>query len=482
MRDHVLLYINGRRHRITGRAVFSSLADFLRHDLHLVGTKIGCAEGDCGACSVLVGRPDGDGLSYRPVTSCLLALHQLDGSHVVTVEGLGARGPTPVQEAMVGHHASQCGFCTPGFVVALSAVFEEGLTPDDDILKRALTGNLCRCTGYLPILDAGRSVDRARVRPLSELYPPGPIVEDLAAHASGPILAEVGPPEARAFFRPARLDEAIAFKAREPSAAIVSGGTELGVVRNRGGSEPAFLMSLAGIPGLSRIEHEGDVVSIGANVTWAQVEAYSREVMPEFHEVTRLFASPQIRNVATLVGNVAHASPIADSTTYLVIAGADVELISARGVRWVDIEAFHRGSKVTDIAPDEIITRVVIPLPAPGELVKLYKISRRKEMDISTFRAGIRIAADGGTIARAVIACSGVATTVRRLRDTEAFLRGRPLTEATFREAGRRARAEVEPISDVRGSRDHRLQLAENILLKFFFDRVEGRAREVAHA
>ncbi len=241
-------------------------------------------------------------------------------------------------------------------------------------------------------------------------------------------------------------------------------------------------MSLAGIPELSRIEHEGDVVSIGANVTWARLEAYSREAMPEFHEVTRLFASPQIRNVATLVGNVAHASPIADSTTYLVITGAEVELASERGKRRVGIEAFHRGYKLTDIAPDEIITRVVIPRPAAGELVKLYKISRRKEMDISTFRAGIRIATEGNTIARAAIACSGVATTVRRLRDTEAFLRGRPLTEATFREAGRRARAEVEPISDVRGSRDHRLQLAENILLKFFFDRVEGRSREVAHA
>ncbi len=193
MRDHVLLSINGRRVQVTGRSVFSSLADFLRHDLHLVGTKIGCAEGDCGACSVLVGRPDGDGLSYRPVTSCLLALHQLDGSHVVTVEGLGSRGPTPVQEAMVGHHASQCGFCTPGFVVALSAIFEEGLSPDDEALKRALTGNLCRCTGYLPILAAGRSVDRARVRPLSDLYPPGPIVEDFAALGGESILIEAGP-------------------------------------------------------------------------------------------------------------------------------------------------------------------------------------------------------------------------------------------------------------------------------------------------
>src|SRR5262249_49897287 len=192
--------------------------------------------------------------------------------------------------------------------------------------------------------------------------------------------------------------------------------------------------------------------------------------LPEFYRIIIRFGSPQIRNVSTLVANVAHGSPIADSLPFLLVMDADVELLSRRGNRRVKLNGFYKGYKVNDLAPDEIITRVILPLPAPDELVKLSKVPRRNDLDIATFGAGIRIKRAGDVITRAYVAYSGVAPTVVRLPGTEAFLQGKLLAEETFQEAGRVARAEIQPISDVRGTRDFRWQLAENILMKFYFD------------
>jgi xanthine dehydrogenase molybdopterin binding subunit/xanthine dehydrogenase small subunit len=476
MWDDVVFYLNGKRIAVGGDDAFSTLVEFLRGRTGLRGTKVGCAEGDCGACTVLVGVPEDGTIRYRPATSCIRPLHQLDGTHVVTIEGLTPPdGPSPIQQAMIDHHGSQCGFCTPGFVVAIEGLFESEDRVDDAAMRTGLAGNLCRCTGYLPILEAALAADGEPARRLSSLYPPGAMHDELAARDGAALLIETG---RRTFFRPARLEDAVAFKARHPGAVIVSGATELGVQRNKQGFEPSILLSLAGLGELGRIAREGDVLSVGANVTWTQLEAFSRGTLPEIHAMTQRFGSPQIRNVATLAGNIAHGSPVADSLCLLLVLGAELELVGVHGARRVRIEGFHRGPKQTALEPDELIARVLIPLPARGEIVKLYKISKRKEMDVSTFRAGVRIARQGETIASAAIAYSGVGPTARRLPRTEAFLAGRPFSEATFREAGRRARAEVEPISDVRGSRDFRLQLAENILLKFYHEAIGADRRE----
>jgi xanthine dehydrogenase large subunit len=485
MRTDVMLYINGKRHQITGDAAFGSLTEYLRDACRLVGTKIGCGEGDCGACTVLVGRPATGGVCYRPATSCILVLCQLDGAHVVTVEGLrSGRDLSPVQEAMVAHHGSQCGYCTPGIVVALTGLLESDPDPGEDALKTGLTGNLCRCTGYLPILEAGRSFDRTGQRPLTELYPDKGLAVDIARLASDPLRIESG---GRVFYRPDRAADVLAFKAEHPDAVIVSGGTDLGVWRNRRGFDPPRLLSLAGIAEWGLIRREGNAVAIGANVTWAALEAFARNEAPELLEVTHHFASPQIRNVATFVGNVAGGSPIADAVSFLHVTGACLELVSTRGTRSVAVGDYFTGYRQTILAADEIVARVVIPLPAVGERIKLYKVSKRKEMDISTFRAGINVRVSGGRIDRAVLAFAGVGPKVLRLPATEAYLAGRPFAESTFREAGRRAREELEPISDVRGSRDYRLTLAENVLLKYYHDcavpdrtRAEEPDREVS--
>jgi xanthine dehydrogenase small subunit len=467
MRDYILLYVNGKRHEIRGETTFASLTDFLRRDLGLCGTKVVCSEGDCGACTVLVGRPDGDALQYETVDACIQFLYQLDGRHVVTVEGLGTTSSlSPVQQAVIDHHGSQCGFCTPGFVVALAGMFEEQPTPGEAAMRTALTGNLCRCTGYLPILEAAASVDSGSLRSVERLYANEGMKKDLHDHTKSPVLIR----GRRIISKPQTLEEALDFKTRHPEAVIVSGGTELGVLRNKRGYDPPVLLSLTTITDLGQMMTTDHTLSIGANVTWRQLEAYARNALPELYAIIIRFGSPQIRNVSTVVANVAHGSPIADSLPFLLITDSEVETASKNGTRRVKIDGFYKGYKAKDLAADEIITRLLIPLPAPDEWVKLYKVSRRKDLDIATFGAGIRIKRAGEVITRAFVAYSGVGPTVSRLPATEAFLQGKLLSEATFREAGRVARSEVKPISDVRGTRDFRLQLAENILSKFYFD------------
>jgi xanthine dehydrogenase large subunit len=480
MWEHVVLYLNGKRKEIHGDDAFLPLVEFLRGPMGLRGTKVGCAEGDCGACTVLIGLPEDGAMRYLPAVSCIRPIYQLDGTHVVTIEGLTPPdGPSPIQQAMIDHHGSQCGFCTPGFVAAMEGLFENEGHVDDAALRTGLAGNICRCTGYVPILEAGLSLDGRQTRRLSSLDPSREMHDELAARSAKRLLIETG---RRTFFRPVTMDDAIAFKGRHPGTVIVSGSTELGVQRNKQGFEPEILLSLAGVDELARITRDRDVLTVGANVTWTQLEAFCRDELPEIHAMTRRFGSPQIRNIATLVGNIAHGSPVADSLCLLLVVGAELELVSTRGTRRIAIAGFHRGPRLTIVEPDELIARVLIPLPGRDEVVKLYKVSKRKEMDVSTFRAGVRIARQGDAIASAAIAYAGVGPSARRLPRTEAFLCGRPFSEATFREAGRLARADVEPISDVRGSRDFRLRLAENILLKFYHEVTADRGHANARA
>ncbi|HEY2155786.1 MAG TPA: FAD binding domain-containing protein [Isosphaeraceae bacterium] len=481
MRHDVVVFVNGRRHRVPPAMAFGPLAYFLRDVCGLVGTKVGCGEGDCGACTVLVGRPFSGAIRYRTATSCLLTPCLVDGAHVVTIEGLRRDGsPTPVQEATVDHHGSQCGYCTPGIVMALSGLFESTADPDAAALTESLTGNLCRCTGYLPILDAGRAAASAGVPRLAESYAERPLIGELERLSIEPVRIESD--DGRTFFRPDRAEGAVAFKAENPGAVVVAGGTDLGVWKLRRGYDPPVLLSLAGVSEWTHVTLEGDAVSIGANVTWTDLAEFAARDEPGLVPVTRLFASPQVRNVATFVGNVAHGSPISDAVGFLHVAGASLDLVGPRGTRSVPIVEFFTGYRRTVLAPDELIARAVVPIPGADEHVRLYKVSKRKEMDISTFRAAVRVREDAGRIARAAIAYAGVGPKVLRLPETEAFLAGRPFDEATFREAGRVARGEIEPISDVRGSRDFRLILAENVLLRFYFDCAGIDVEEAIHA
>ncbi|HVT42860.1 MAG TPA: xanthine dehydrogenase small subunit [Thermoanaerobaculia bacterium] len=475
MRDQILLYVNGRRHAISGAEVFTSLSNFLRRDLGATGTKIVCEEGDCGACTVLIGRDEGGRLVYRPVNSCIQFLFQLDSTHVVTVEGLRRSNElTPVQDAMVRCHGAQCGYCTPGFIVAMTALFETKQSIEEHDVRDALTGNLCRCTGYEPIIRAALEVDASQLTHLDEIYPPQPILEDLRSHSALPLLVETS---GKRFARPVDLAAACQFKAGQPPAVIVQGGTDFGVWVNKRGFGFENLLSLSGIAELTRVEITDEMIAIGGAVTLAAFESIAAEHVPELGPIMDRFGSPQIRNAGTLAGNIANASPIADTLPYLYVAGAAVELTGLGGSRVVPIDRFYLGYKKLDLAAGEIISRILIPRASNGSLLRLYKVSKRSHLDISTFTAAIRMNLAGDRIDAMRIAYGGVAPVVLRLPRTEAWLEGKRFELPALESAGEIAREEIAPISDVRGTRDFRLQLAENILKKFYYDVAEGMRR-----
>ncbi|MCI0331743.1 MAG: FAD binding domain-containing protein [Planctomycetes bacterium] len=494
MLDHVLVYVNGRRQEVRGEDAFLSLSDFLRRTQGLVGTKIVCSEGDCGACTVLIGRPAADGrrLVYLPVDSCIQFMFQLDSTHVVTVEGLGGEAsPSAVQEAMIECHGSQCGFCTPGFVVMMTGLLEERDELDETSMRCGLTGNLCRCTGYTPILDAGSKVDVEKHERMAKKYPADAMISEFGRRRRKPIeLRADGGTHVDESLRdskfasrrdaatwrlhvcaaPADLEGALAFLAEHPHATIVAGATDVGVRINKSLTVPATILDLNRVAELDSVAVEDGELVLGSRASWTALEQVCEARVPEFHKIIQVFGAPQTRHVGTIGGNIANASPIADSLPFLYVMDAVLELRSAGGSREVNINDFYKGYKKLDMRPGELIARVRVPLPADNDLLKLYKVSRRFDLDIASFTAAIRMRLDGETIAEAAIAFGAVGPTVIRARKTEEFLRGRTLDEETMQLAGEVAIAEITPISDVRGAADYRYQLARNILLKFYYE------------
>lgn len=474
----IRFFLNGKPVAVAGDEAFLTVASYLRYQRALTGTKIVCEEGDCGACTVLIGRPSGDRILYQPINSCIQFLYQVNATHVVTVEGLRRNGTLhPVQQAMVECHGAQCGYCTPGFIVAMCALYETGTEVTEKGVRDALTGNLCRCTGYEPIIKAGLRVDPRSVQTVNDLYPPQAMLEELREQAGSPVRVEGS---ARTFFAPTTVAEAVAFRSEFPEAVICQGGTDVAVQHNKRGFAPAAVMNLSNVPELAELAVEEDTVAVGATVTLTRLEQFFRQQVPEFHHILTLFGAPQIKHAATLAGNIANASPIADSLPFLYVMNARVELAAPGGTRTLPIEGFYLGYKKLDLRAGELITRVLIPLPGQ-DVLKLYKVSKRRNLDISTFTAAVRLGNGSGAIEQPRIAFGGVAPTVLRLPRTEQFLYGREFSPETFAQAGAIAQSEIAPISDVRGTKDFRYQLAANVLMKFYYDVAgDDRARRSA--
>lgn len=467
-RSEVVFFVNGAEHRVSGADAFLTLSTWLRQVQHQVGTKVVCEEGDCGACTVLVGRVEGKSLRYVPINSCIQLVAQLDGTHVITVEGLSRTGELSLmQEKMMECHGAQCGYCTPGFVVAMSALLEEKKKWDEQDVRDALTGNLCRCTGYSPIIEAAMAASGKGAPSANELYPENELAAAIESISASSLAVEAND---RRFFAPASLGEALQIKANVPGVVIVQGGTDVGVLANKRAFAPAALMTLAHVRELGELKKHGGSFVAGANVTLAQLEHKVEKDIPALYEMLRIFGAPQIRNAGTIAGNIANGSPIADTLPFFFVSGASVELASVRGTRSVDIARFYKGYKTLDLEPDELIVRVVIPVPEPKEIVKLYKVSKRRDLDISAFGAAFRMKIRDGVMSDVRVAFGGVAATVIRLPQIEELLEGKPITEERLRGAGERARTLITPLTDVRGSADFRLQLAENIFMKFYDD------------
>jgi xanthine dehydrogenase small subunit len=474
MRDFIVVYINGRRHEISGEQAFMSLSDYLRYESSLTGTKIVCSEGDCGACTVLIAnvhRLENNEFDYEPVNSCISFMHILDGCHVVTIEGLkNGDELNAVQQSMVDEHGAQCGFCTPGFVCAMNAGIEKHIKKDKEIderrIKNSLTGNLCRCTGYKSIIDAGLNVDLSKFEKLTEKYPSDEMIKDLSSVVKKDAQLIF---EDRTVFLPSNFTSAVEHQNKN-STTLVSGASDLGVLHNKRGMKPKNLLGLHNVDELYKIIKNDKDVFIGARVNLHQIEEDLVDDFKEFSHMIHIFASPQIKNRATLIGNVANASPIGDSIPFLLVMNARVVISSVNGDREVDINDFYLGYKTLDLKENELIKGVKIPYLEKNESIKLYKVSNRKDMDISIVTFAGKISLKEKNVSNISIAVGGVGPVVLRPGKTEAALIGKKFSRDEFEDAANILKTEVTPIDDVRGSARFRRVLSKNLLLKFFVE------------
>ena len=467
-----------------------TVLQFLREDLRRTGTKEGCAEGDCGACTVVLAELDrgGDGLSLKAVNSCIQFLPTLDGKELITVESLCDReaGLHPVQQAMVDQHGSQCGFCTPGFVMSLFALYKSQSRPTRRDVDDALAGNLCRCTGYRPIIAAADAMYALPVddddwlrQPCGSEQAPTERVKRLQAIArdSGLELRDAD----RAFFAPRTIAELAALLDEHPDALILAGGTDIGLWVTKQYREPKTLIYVANVEGLADIRTSDTHLEIGGAATFTAAMPAILDHYPLLDEMLRRFASPPIRNAATLGGNVANGSPIGDSMPALMAAGASLVIRSAAGAREVALDDFYHAYRVNDLRPGEFIERIRLPLPTPGSTLRCYKLSKRFDQDISAVCVAYALELDDEHVKSIRIACGGLAATVKRATHCEKAMTGRPWNEETVA-AGMAAFAkDFEPITDMRASASYRLQGGRNLLRRLYLE-TRGELTETVYS
>ncbi len=475
MQSTVLFVLDGQLVRLEfppsgSLPLTTTLLEYLRTLPGHRGVKEGCAEGDCGACTVVLAEPDGaHGLKYRAVDSCLVFLPMLHGKQVITVENLRDSSGTlhPVQKALVDHYGSQCGFCTPGVVMSLFALYKSCPSPSHDDAVDALAGNLCRCTGYRSIIDAGLAACgdgmtdhfTSESKGIAELLSSVPI-GSLSMNAGG-----------QRYVRPATLSEALEFRRADPAALVVCGATDLALRVTKKHERIPSILDISGIPELRTIEFAQNGILFGAASTLQEVLESSAEDVPALAEMLRVFGSRQIRNMATLGGNIGTASPIGDTLPVLLALQAEIELAGPGGARRIPIEEMIIGYRRTACRADELITRVFISILPRDVIIRSYKISRRHDLDISTVSAGFRLERDvRGTVSKVLLAFGGMAEQTRRAVRTELFLCEKQWSRPVVEEAMEVLAEEFVPLKDVRGSAGFRTTVARNLLLKFWDD------------
>ena len=471
-----------------------TLLEVLREDLGCTGTKEGCGEGDCGACTVVLGEADGHGkVRYSAVNSCIRLAHSIDGMALWTAEDLAedpliqpvtastqpAEGSSlhPVQEAMVQCHGSQCGFCTPGFVMSLFGMYQNRVCQGQSISRaqaqQDLSGNLCRCTGYRPILDAAQQMAQLPPMAVNEAE----LLQKLELLALTPQAPEAN----LAYIAPTTQAELLAARAAHPQAQVVAGATDVGLWVTKQHRQLAQVLDVTRAAELRRIDDTPEHIAIGAAVTLTEAFARLTAQWPSLAEFAHRFAGLPVRNSGTLGGNVANGSPIGDSMPLLIALRAQVVLASqARGERALPLEALYTGYRQNVMAPDELLVRIVVPKPSATEQLRAYKISKRFDDDISAVCLVLNFDITDGTVQRASIGAGGVAATPVRAQQTEAALQGQPWTEATVQQAMRVLQAEFSPISDMRASGNYRRTVLGNLLQRFWLESQGGAPASIA--
>lgn len=479
-RSEIRFLLNGRDVALSDVGADATLLDFLRIDQRLTGTKEGCAEGDCGACTVLVGRLTDQGLRYETVNACIRFLATLDGCHVVTIEYLG--GPdgrlSPVQQAMVDHHGSQCGFCTPGIVMSLYALWMAHARPTVAQVETALQGNLCRCTGYAPIIRAAQAVtdygsptaehlatERAAVAARLQALRDGKRVE-LRSQDSFAIL-------------PADVDDLAAVLESMPDATIVAGSTDVGLWVTKFLKRISPAVFIGHLEGLKSIEVTSDSVKMGAGVTYTEAQDVLARHFPHLSDYWDRIAGWQVRNMGTIGGNIANGSPIGDTPPVLMALGASITLRKGDVRRELPLEAFFLEYGKQDRAPGEFVERISIPRPADGGHHAAYKISKRREEDISSVAVGIFVEVEHGVIRAARLAFGGLAGVPARAAAAEAALLGQPWEEETLIAAAQKLPEDFQPLTDMRATADYRMQVAQNLMRRFWLEQSGAEAQLV---
>ncbi|MCW0001656.1 xanthine dehydrogenase small subunit [Pararhizobium sp. YC-54] len=465
--------LNDREIALTAVHPTATLLDFLRLERRLTGTKEGCAEGDCGACTVLVGRLSGGELVYESVNACIRFTGSLNATHVVTVEHLAASGGTlhPVQQAMVDYHGSQCGFCTPGFVMSLYGLWLSKDNPGRADIEKALQGNLCRCTGYEPIVKAAEAV--AQARPDAVFDPIVKVRKDIIAkltaiRSTQTIRMTSG--DATLIVPGTATDLADAL-ADNPQATMVAGCTDVGLWVTKQMRDLNPVIFINGLEDLQFIRETDDGIIIGAGVTYSAAFDLMSARYPAFGRLLDRLGGEQVRNMGTIGGNVANGSPIGDTPPPLIVLGASVTLRSKAGQRTVPLEAYFIDYGRQDRRPGEFVESVFVPNLPKGDHFAVYKISKRRDEDISALCGAFRIAfASDNTVASARIAFGGMAGTPKRATNVEAALVGKLWTEETVKAAQAAFEQDYQPLTDWRATAAYRMLAAKNLLLRFFLE------------
>jgi xanthine dehydrogenase small subunit len=478
VRNEIRFILNDRDVSLKDVAPDQTLLDWLRLSKNLKGSKEGCAEGDCGACTVLVGKRVGKELVYESVNACIRFVGSLDACHVVTIEHVSADAEHlhPVQQAMVDFHGSQCGFCTPGFVMSLYGLWMKTPKPSDLDIEKALQGNLCRCTGYEAIMRAGRAIStygKVANDPLATER--SAIYAKLAAMDDG-VRVEVGEGKHRLIV-PASVDDLADVLEAEPKATVVAGSTDVGLWVTKMMRDISPVVFIGKIEGLRSISERNGVITIGAGVTYTEAFDLLAARIPALGDLIDRIGGQQVRNMGTIGGNIANGSPIGDSPPPLISLGSRLTLRKGKQSRTIPLEEFFIAYGKQDRQPGEFVEAVHVPLPAKGDCFAVYKISKRRDEDITAALGAFYLTlAKDGTVETMRITYGGMAATPKRAKAVEAALVGKPWTDATVEAAIEAYPQDYAPLSDMRATADYRMLASKNLLRRFFAETQETGA------